>query len=72
MKYVGNISIQKEDIQYVMNAVTNDNSYGGTGDMSVSRRVTSCSIYQDINLSPVPTKGCFRNIVAKSHNLIQR
>ena len=56
MKYVGNISVQKEDIQYVMNAVTNDNSYGGTGDMSVSRRVTSCSIYQDINLSPVPTQ----------------
>ena len=54
MKYVGNISVQKEDIQYVMNAVTNDNSYGGTGDMSGSRRVTSCSIYQDINLSPVP------------------
>lgn len=26
MKYVGNISVQKEDIQYVMNAVTNDNS----------------------------------------------
>lgn len=49
MKYVGNISVQKEDIQYVMNAVTN------TGrDRSVSRRVTSCSIYQDINLSPVP------------------
>ena len=23
MKYVGNISVQKEDIQYVMNAVTN-------------------------------------------------
>lgn len=27
MKYVGNISVQKEDIQYVVNAVTNDNSY---------------------------------------------
>ena len=27
----------------------------GTGDRSVSRRATSCSIYQDINLSPVPT-----------------
>lgn len=51
MKYVGNISVQKEDIQYVMNAVTNTD---GTGDRSVPRRVTSCSIYQDINLSPVP------------------
>ena len=27
MKYVGNISVQKEDIHYVVNAVTNDNSY---------------------------------------------
>lgn len=27
MKYVGNISVQKEDIQHVVNAVTNDNSY---------------------------------------------
>ena len=27
MKYVGNISVQKEDIQYVVNAITNDNSY---------------------------------------------
>ena len=51
MKYVGNISVQKEDIQYVMNAVTNTD---GTGDRSVSRRATRCSIYQDINLSPVP------------------
>ena len=27
MKYVGNISVHKEDIQYVVNAITNDNSY---------------------------------------------
>ena len=27
----------------------------GTGDRSVSRRATRCSIYQDINLFPVPT-----------------
>lgn len=37
MKYVGNISVQKEDIQYVVNAITNDNSYVGIDTTDVVR-----------------------------------
>lgn len=28
----------------------------GIGDRSVSRRATMCSVYRDINLSPVPAR----------------
>lgn len=37
MKYVGNISVQKEDIQYMVNAITNDNSYVGIDTTDVVR-----------------------------------
>ena len=37
MKYVGNISVQKEDIQYMVNAITNDNSYVGIDTTDIVR-----------------------------------